>query len=88
MRKTSFFSRNAFYIFLAAVFLLPIALRGARFSVERTKNDVKEWLPAGFEETKMLGWFRQYFVGEQFVVMCWWGCTLDDPRVEQLARTL
>ncbi|MFP6691497.1 MAG: MMPL family transporter [Pirellulales bacterium] len=88
MRKTSFFSRNAFYIFLAAIFLLPIALRGARFSVERTKNDVKEWLPAGFEETKMLGWFRQYFVGEQFVVMSWRGCTLDDPRVEQLARTL
>jgi predicted RND superfamily exporter protein len=87
MRK-SFFSRNAFYIFLAAVFLLPIAMRGARFSVERTKNDVKEWLPAGFEETRTLVWFRQYFVGEQFVVMSWKGCKLDDPRIERLALAL
>ncbi len=88
MKKTSFFSRNAFRIFLAAVFLLPIALRGARFAVEGTKNDVKEWLPDGFKETAELRWFRQYFMGDSFVVMSWKGCQLDDPRVEQLAEKL
>ena len=86
--KLSFFTRRAFLILLAAVFLLPIALRGARIALENNKNDVKDWLPDGFQETAELDWFRKYFLGEQFVVISWEGCTLDDPRVEMLARKL
>ncbi|MEK6248085.1 MAG: MMPL family transporter, partial [Planctomycetales bacterium] len=53
------------------------------------KNDVKAWLPAGFEETRELDWFREQFLGgEQFVVISWPGCTLDDPRIETLAEAL
>lgn len=88
MQKPAFFTRHAFLMLLAAIFLLPIAMRGARIALENNKNDVKAWLPAGFEETRELDWFRDHFLGEQFVVISWPGCTLDDPRVEQLAQAL
>ncbi len=88
MKRQNFFARKSFIILLAAVFLLPIALRGARTAVENNRNDVTAWLPDGFEETKELNWFREHFLGEQFVVISWEGCTLDDPRVEMLARKL
>ena len=88
MQKPAFFTRHAFLMLLAAIFLLPIAMRGARIALENNKNDVKAWLPAGFEETRELDWFRGHFLGEQFVVISWPGCTLDDPRVEQLAQAL
>ena len=88
MQKPAFFTRNAFLLLLAAIFLLPIVLRGARIALENNKNDVKAWLPDGFEETRELDWFREQFLGEQFVVISWPGCTLDDPRVEKLAQAL
>jgi predicted RND superfamily exporter protein len=88
MQKPAFFTRNAFLLLLAAIFLLPIVLRGARIALENNKNDVKAWLPDGFEETRELDWFREQFLGEQFVVISWPGCTLDDPRIEKLAQAL
>ncbi len=88
MQKPAFFTRNAFLLLLAAIFLLPIVLRGARIALENNKNDVKAWLPDGFEETRELDWFREQFLGEQFVVISWPGCTLDDPRIEKLAHAL
>ena len=88
MQKPAFFTRNAFLLLLAAIFLLPIVMRGARIALENNKNDVKAWLPDGFEETRELDWFRDQFLGEQFVVISWPGCTLDDPRVQKLADAL
>ena len=88
MQKPAFFTRNAFLLLLAAIFLLPIVLRGARIALENNKNDVKAWLPDGFEETRELDWFREQFLGEQFVVISWPGCTLEDPRIEKLAQAL
>ena len=88
MQRPAFFTRNAFLLLLAAIFLLPIVMRGARIALENNKNDVKAWLPDGFEETRELNWFRDQFLGEQFVVISWPGCTLDDPRVPQLADAL
>lgn len=84
--KIPYYARYAFAILLLAVFALPIMSRGARNAVEHTSNDFKKWLPEGFEETRELDWFRENFVGEQFVVVSWDGCTLDDPRLEMLAK--
>ncbi len=44
-------------------------------AVQRMKNDVKDWLPSDFAETRELDWFRERFLGEQFVVVSWEGCT-------------
>ena len=86
--KIPYYARYAFAILLLAVFVLPIVTRGARHAVENTSNDVKKWLPEGFEETRVLDWFREHFVGEQFVLVSWKGCTLTDPRLEALAKKL
>lgn len=86
--KKSYYARYAFAILAIALFALPIVMGGARHAVENTTNDVKKWLPEGFEETRVLSWFREHFIGEQFVLVSWQGCTLDDPRVELLAKKL
>lgn len=49
-------------------FLLPFALRGARLALGDMRNDVSDWLPDDFIETKELAEFRKYFYGgDQFV---------------------
>ncbi len=62
--------------------VLPVAVyfRGARESVDGIKNDVADWLPATFQETTELKFFRDFFVGDQFVVVSWDGCNERDPR--------
>jgi len=86
-RKT-FFERSALYVLMAIFFLVPFALRGARLSLERMKNDVKDWLPSDFAETSELDWFRDHFLGEQFVLVSWEGCTADDQRLALLEQKL
>ena len=72
--KRPFFSRYSLPILVAVFFLAPFALRGARMAIQNMKNDVKDWLPADFAETTELDWFRQHFLGEQFVVVSWEKC--------------
>ena len=80
--KPTFFSRRAIIVLMVVFFLVPFALRGARMGIMGMKNDVRDWLPKDFEETKELAWFRNHFLGEQFVVLSWEGCTgeKDDHR--------
>ena len=73
--KRPFFARHALLVLMAIFFMAPFALRGARMALQRMKNDVKDWLPADFAETAELDWFRDHFLGEQFVVVSWEGCT-------------
>ncbi|MCA9173838.1 MAG: MMPL family transporter [Planctomycetales bacterium] len=80
----SFFSRHALLVLCIVFFLVPFGLRGARLSVSRTKNNVVDWLPKAFKETKELEFFADHFVGEKFVVASWPGCTAEDPRYDQL----
>jgi len=88
MRRPTFFERYALFILMAIFFLVPFALRGARLSLEQMRNDVKDWLPSDFAETSELDWFRDHFLGEQFVLISWDGCTADDQRLDYLARLL
>ncbi len=77
--KQTFFARRALLILCVIFFLVPFALRGARMSLERMENNVKDWLPDSFEETKELAWFAKHFVGEQsFVLLTWEGCSETD----------
>ncbi|HIF32580.1 MAG TPA: hypothetical protein EYQ75_13105 [Planctomycetaceae bacterium] len=83
-----FFRRYALFILAGVFFLLPFALRGARLSLNSMKNDVKDWLPASFEETKELEWFGKHFYNERFVVATWPGCSEDDTRFQLLVKKL
>jgi predicted RND superfamily exporter protein len=92
---TTFFGRplrlfgNVSVLILCVVFFLtPFSLRGARMSLMRMENNVKDWLPSYFAETKELEWFGKHFVGERFVLVTWPGCTVLDDRYQLLVRKL
>ena len=84
MKRSFFFSRYSLLIICIICFLGPFALRGARMSMQRMTNRVKDWLPSDFAETADLEWFGRHFMGEQFVIVTWPGCTADDPRYQKL----
>lgn len=86
--KRSFFVRHGWKIVLIAAIGLPVFFGGARRAMLSNRNDVKEWLPANFQETKDLQWFQEHFPGEEFILASWEGCTLDDPRIEQLIEAV
>ncbi len=83
-----FFGNRAMLIMCAIFFALPFILRGAREAIDTTKNDVTDWLPASFEETTELRRFRDYFIGDQFVVVSWDGCNLADQRYQLLLQKI
>ena len=69
-------------------FLVPFGLRGAKYSMQQMENKISDWLPSDFEETKQLEWFGGHFLGEQFVVVTWEGCTEEDPSFQLLVEKL
>ena len=83
-----FFGNRAMLIMCVVFFVLPFLLRGARESVDNIKNDVADWLPQSFEETKELQVFRDYFLGDQFVVISWQGCNERDDRFARVLANL
>lgn len=84
----NFFVRHSFKVILVVLFLMPILTRGARKALISNDNDVQDWLPSKYEETSDFSWFQEHFQNETFVLISWDGCTLDDPRVELLAKKL
>ena len=93
--KPSFFSRPvpifgnvAVAILFAVFFLVPFAFRGARLAVKSLTNDVKDWLPPDYPETKKLRWFNEHFMGEQFIIVTWPGCSEEDPRFHKFVEKL
>ena len=83
-----FFARRSFQILLVAVFFMPLVLMASVRALRTNRNDVKDWLPEDFPETAVHRWFQEHFPFERFVLASWEGCTLEDPRLELLARKL
>ncbi len=80
--KRTFYERHALFILMVVFFLIPFGLRGSRMAINNMRNEVKDWLPDRFKETKELEIFQKHFWGEGFIVVSWEGCrgTLDDDR--------
>lgn len=79
--------RSLLVVAALAVLLAPTVI-GVRAAVRSNVNDVRDWLPAHFEETRQYQWFRSQFGSEEFVVVSWPGCVLDDPRLANVAARL
>ncbi len=97
--RTTWFGRWHLAILVTFFCCSPILFFGAIKSLASNKNNVEDWLPATFQETDQLNWYKQHFLGDQFVVISWEGCTIDssatdadslsaDPRIEKLASLL
>jgi uncharacterized protein len=80
--------RLALWVLLIGAFLLPLAGLGVRQAIRSNANDFRDWVPAQYAETRDYRWFRQYFGNEDFVVVSWPDCTLDDKRLAQFAGRL
>ena len=60
----------------------------AKTVVKVSENDVRQWLPKGFEEAEKHDWFTEHFGVDEMIVASWEGCTPEDPRLGQLAEKL
>ncbi len=75
-------------IIIVLLVMLPFMLRGVVGALDSNSNDPRQWLPRGFHETDTYDWLQQRFGNDEITVVSWPGCTLDDPRVGQLADAL
>lgn len=73
---------------LVVAFVWPIVGIGAIRAWQSAQNRVEDWLPASYPETKSLFWFFDRFGSDEFLMISWKGCTLDDPRMAQLETEL
>ncbi len=87
-KKSALGVPNALILLMLVFFFVPFAARGARMALQKTENNVKDWLPADFRETEELAWFAKKFVSEQFVVATWSGCDQDDQRLKMFVKKL
>ena len=82
------FGTWAVLILCMVFFAVPFGMRGARLAVQDIRNDIKDWLPADFPETRDLTWFGKHFLSEKFVVVTFQGCYEGDERYKLLHKKL
>lgn len=75
-------------VLLIALALIPLLLWGVVGALNSNTNDPRQWLPRGFHETDTYNWLQSHFGNDEITIVSWPGCTLEDPRVEQLADAL
>ncbi len=73
---------------LLVVLSLPGMGWGVHQAFRTANNNVLQWLPEGFPETEEYNRFRAVFGSDDFAVVSWEGCTLDDPRLERFAQAV
>ncbi|MGL4942489.1 MAG: efflux RND transporter permease subunit [Thermoguttaceae bacterium] len=88
MKKHTFFQNYGFRIIFVVVFLLSFVWMGTRRTLESNSNNVADWLPKTYPETRQYQWFLKHFPFESFVVISWDGCNLGDDSVEVFAQKL
>ncbi|MEQ8839336.1 MAG: MMPL family transporter, partial [Lacipirellulaceae bacterium] len=80
---------NYFLIAMAVAFLVALMPRGARLAIESNTNKAEDWLPNNYPESVDLRWFRDHFVGQQFALVSWDGCTLgNDEKLNFFVKKL
>ncbi len=95
MNRPSFLARqtcgvsNYFLIAICMAFLVALIPRATRRAIESNNNNAADWLPPAYQESADLTWFQRHFIGEQFALVTYDGCSLqNDEKLELLARKL
>ena len=86
--KRSVYARYAWPIVAVAALLIAPMLWGVHKAFEGMNNNLRQWLPRNLPATEDYLQFRSVFGADDFAVVSWDGCTLDDERLEQLAEAL
>lgn len=86
--KSSFYRRFRLPIFLLFVVIAVVATWGSEMAMKTNSNRVRDWLPQDFPETQDLLWYVDTFGGGDLLMISWDDCTIDDPRIAELAELL
>lgn len=73
---------------IAILAFYPVVAWGARGAWLKNQNRVEDWLPSTFPETQALQRFFTRFGSDEFLIVSWEGCKLNDPRAKRLAELL
>jgi predicted RND superfamily exporter protein len=84
----SFYARYAWWTIVALAALVPAIVWGVGEAFEHANNNVSQWLPQDYPETRTYQEFRHLFGSDDMAVVSWESCTLDDERLEKLALAL
>ena len=84
----NFYARFGLAIILATIVSIPLLILGASETIRQKRSDVYDFFPRGFPATETYEWFREYFGGDQYILVSWQGCVLDDARLPMFAEAL
>ncbi|NQU20081.1 MAG: MMPL family transporter [Candidatus Nealsonbacteria bacterium] len=84
----SFYARYAWPLMAVLVALIPLTIQGVVGTFQSANNNVAQWLPQNSKEVARYDRFRGRFGADDFALVSWDGCTLDDPngKLELFAR--
>ena len=86
-RKT-FLEKWSTTILCVSLFFVPLILLGSIKSLKVQANDVRQWLPSGFEEAVVYDEFVSRFGIDEMLVLSWEGCKIGNPKVDEFQRAL
>jgi len=84
--KHDFYSRRGAVILLIAAGFVTVIAWGSFHAYDRSDNQVDQWLPRNTEASGLYDGFLRAFGSDEFILVSWVGCKLDDPRLERFAR--
>ncbi len=82
----SFYARRAWPILIVSAALWYPVYLGKEAAMESSNNNIHQWLPQEMEATSRYHDFCRVFGSEDFALVSWEGCTLDDERLEEFAN--
>ena len=84
----AFYCRYGVSLLVVAAALIPMIAWGGFRAIVSNSNDVRDWLPSKYRETQEYQWFTDHFGQQDFIVVSWPECTLQDQRLDEFARQL
>jgi len=68
--------------------LFGVVLFGATKGKRNTANQIKDWLPTGFQETADFDWYLSHFHEGGILMASWDGCAIDSPALDRIRDDL
>ena len=85
---SNFLDRWAAIILIVLGLLLPVLLYGTINALKVQSSDLRQWLPQGYEESKIYDQFKDRFGEDEMIVASWEDCKIDNPAVLELQEAL
>lgn len=73
---------------LSVLVALPFVVTGAQRAIDGMRIAPEKWVSMSHPERREFETFRNRFEGNDVVLISWDGCTVDDPRLQQLEQAI